>query len=83
MNLADFLIYLRQQLIVVRENKDVDEAHHLKTVFGTLVEASYQTDNATITTLLVAFEDASRDCIMSVPWKSDIPSENDIRVAFQ
>lgn len=80
--LADVVISLRQRLIEAAERQDRDGLGALKITFGELVETSYSTSEQSLTRIFVALEDAARDAVMGVPWKSDIPSVEAIHQAF-
>lgn len=76
--LAELLLSLRQRLLDAREKKDQTQLYYLKITFGTLVEAAYTTEDKTLITLLVDFEDATRDSMSGAAWKSSIPSVESI-----
>lgn len=80
--LTDMVITLRQRLIEAGERHDRDGLGALKVTFGELVEASYGTQEKSLIEILVALEDAARDAVMGVSWKSDIPTIEAIHQAF-
>jgi hypothetical protein len=82
MTLPDLLCHLRERLIEARERNDQESLVELKTTFTILREVSYSSEDEKLITLVVALEDSARDAIMSVPWKSDIPSVETIRSAL-
>lgn len=80
--LADMVIKLRQRLIEAGERHDRDGLGAMKVTFGELVEASYGTHEKSLIEILVALEDAARDAVVGVSWKSDIPTIEAIQLAF-
>lgn len=80
---VDMVLSLRQRLLDAREQDDRTSLGVLQTTFGALIEASYRTQERTLIEILVALEDAARDAAMGVGWKSDIPSVETIRRAFE
>ena len=82
LTLASLIQNLRAQLLEARERQDGDLLLELKTAFTLLREASYESEDAQAITILVALEDAARDGLLGVPWKSDIPSVDTVSAAF-
>ncbi|MBC7810259.1 MAG: hypothetical protein H7175_03890 [Burkholderiales bacterium] len=72
--LIDLLLSLRQRLLDAREKNDKTQLSYLKITFGTLVEAAYTVEDKALVAILVDLEDAARDSITGVDWKSSIPS---------
>ncbi len=78
----DIFLYLRQRLLDAREQKDVDTLGNLQTVFIMLSDLAYLKKVGGLGAILEEFENSARDSIMGVPWKSTIPSEEEIRLAL-
>ncbi len=79
---AGILFGLRDHLIGSRTGQDMEALENLRVTFATLREVSYRVGNAALTRVVVALEDAARDSLMKVDWKSDIPSEAAIIAAI-
>jgi hypothetical protein len=82
MEMVDVVAFLRQNLLKAVEQKNRDELANLKIAFSLLVEASYEKNDSETTAILVKLEDAARDGVMGVSWKSDIPSVEMINAVF-
>lgn len=82
MTLPDVLLESRQHLLHAVAQHDVSRLGVLKTTFGVLVEAVYETQDEARIGLLVALEDTARDASLGVGWKGEIPSEAMIRQVF-
>ena len=79
----DIFLYLRQRLLDAREKRDMDIMSKLQTVFIILSDLAYLKKVGHLGAILEELENSARDSIMGVPWKSTIPSEEDIRSALQ
>ncbi len=82
LTLASMVRNLRARLLQAQEKQDRELLLELKAALTLLREASYESEDARAITVLVALEDAARDCLMGVPWKSDIPSVDVITATF-
>ncbi len=82
LTLATLILNFRVRLLEAREKQDREPLLELKAAFTLLREASYESEDTKAITVLVALEDATRDSLQGVPWKSDIPSNEEISVAF-
>ncbi|MDZ4767421.1 MAG: hypothetical protein SGI73_23020 [Chloroflexota bacterium] len=51
----------------------------MQIAFGRLIEAAYDHSSAPTIRSLVDLEDAARDALLGVDWKSDIPSPEQIQ----
>jgi hypothetical protein len=79
MTLADVLIDVRKQLI---EPKSGEQGEMLFVALSQLLETCYERGTETQCAIIVDLLDTARDVAMGVVGKSQIPSENDIQVAF-
>lgn len=79
----EIFLYLRQRLLDARDEKDTDVLVNLQTVFIILSDLAYLKKARGLGKILEEFENSARDSIMGVPWKSTIPSEEEIDLALQ
>ena len=79
--LETILLTLRAKLLEARTGNEEDALEELRITFSLLREASYESHIDPLITVLVAMEDAARDSLIGVPSKSDIPSEDSVRLA--
>src|SRR5919109_3049489 len=80
---TDIFLYLRQRLIDAREQNDLNTLGGLQRVFDIFLDLAFMKKNQPIGKILEDFECSARDSLMGVPWKSTIPSEEEIRLALQ
>jgi len=78
LTLAVLLLNIRSRLLEAREKQDRELLLELRTALTLLREASYESEDTKAITVLVALEDAARDGLQGVPWKSDIPSKDEM-----
>jgi hypothetical protein len=77
------LYSLRQNLLDATTKNDKHKLQDLKITFGRLVEEAYPSKDDAVISVLVALEDAARDALMDVRWKSNIPSVDTIEKAIK
>ena len=76
---TDIILDLRQRLLDAREQNDKDTLGHLAMIFDTIWDvAAKKIDQAMIYRILEDLENSAYDSIRGVPWKSTIPSEEEI-----
>jgi hypothetical protein len=81
LTLADLLCSLRQRLLDAKAQKDRQLLSELLITFGILREASYDSKDTPVITVLVALEDCARDFVGGMGFDSDVPAIEVIRVA--
>lgn len=79
--LSALLRSLRTMLLKAREAQGSEDLEYLMVTFSMLRRAMYAIEKESVIEVVVALEDAARDSIMGVPWKSGIPSEQAIDFA--
>ena len=82
LTLAMLLLNIRTRLLEARDKQDRELLLELKSALTLLREASYESGDTKAIAVLVALEDAARDGLQGVPWKSDIPSKDQMTAAF-
>ncbi len=82
MTVPDLLCYLRQRLLEARGKNDDAILDELAVALTVLREVGYISEDKKFIALVTALEDSARDAIMRVPFKSTIPSVEEIRAAF-
>ena len=76
---TDILLALRQHLLNARQQNDMDALHSLEMVFGILEEVVSKTNTrGKIFGVLDDLGTSAREAIHGIPWKSTIPSEEEI-----
>jgi signal transduction histidine kinase len=76
---TDILLALRQHLLNARQQNDMDALHSLEMVFGILEEvAGKKNTQGIIFGVLDDLATSAREAIHGIPWKSTIPSEEEI-----
>ena len=75
---TDILLYLRQCLLDAREPRDVKKLIEIQTVCEFLSSLVYSKEIRGIGLILEELENSAADSIAGVPWKSTIPSEEEI-----
>jgi len=76
---TDILLDLRQRLLVAREQNDINSLANLAIVLDMLGDvAAKKIEQGLIFSVLENLECSVRDSIQGVPWKSTIPSEEEI-----
>ncbi|MFN8372357.1 MAG: hypothetical protein U0694_05710 [Anaerolineae bacterium] len=83
LTLQDLLLSLRQSVLDAIEHNDKNKLQDLKITFGRLVEEAYASHDDAVIAILVALEDAARDALTGVSWKSDIPSVESVEKAIK
>jgi hypothetical protein len=79
----DIIFYLRDRLLQAREQNDLNILADLQKACILLSDLAYAKEVGALGAILEDFESSARDSIMGVPWKSTIPSEEEIRLALQ
>ncbi len=82
MTVPDLLCYLRQRLLEARGKNDDAILDELAVALTVLREVGYISEDKKFITLVTALEDSTQDAIMRVPFKSEIPSVEEIRSAL-
>lgn len=76
---TDIILALRQHLLHARQQNDMDALHSLAMVFGIIEEvASKKNTQGKIFGVLEDLGTSAREAIHGIPWKSTIPSEEEI-----
>jgi hypothetical protein len=81
LTLTGLLCSLRQRLLDAREQKDQTLLGELMITFSILREASYNSKDTSVITILVALEDCARDFLGGMGFKRDMPTVEVIRAA--
>ncbi len=82
MTVSDVLCYLRQRLLEAREKNDDTTLGELMVALTVLREVGYISEDKKFIALVTALEDSTQDALMRVPFKSAIPSVEEIRTVF-
>jgi hypothetical protein len=78
MSIEEIILYLRQQLLEMRNEQDRQAIFELLNTFKMLTKVSHENGDKRLTALLVNLTDAARDLHMGKP-NITIPNEDDIR----
>jgi len=81
MNVADMILYLRQQLLSLRTKPDRRATAELLATFKMLTRAAYEQNNKALIAVLVDLTDSTRDVYMGKPLNGRLPAEARIRAA--
>ncbi len=81
MDIADMILYLRQQLLTLRAAPDRQAAAELLATFKVLTRAAYQQGDRDLMAVLVDLADSARDLYMGRPLNGKLPAEAQIRAA--
>ena len=79
----DIFLHLRQRLLLARQQNNVEVLMEIQTVCDFLSDLADLKSMQNVGAILEEIESSARDSIMGVPWKSTIPSEEEIRLALQ
>jgi hypothetical protein len=80
MTIADLICYLRQKLLIARNDKNTEDLKNLWDAINLMLESAYECGDRDVGALLEAMGDSIRDSLMGVEWKSEIPSVETINV---
>ena len=78
----DIFLYLRKRLLDAREPSDVEKLVEIQAICEFLLYLVYSKQTPGLGSILEEFESSARDSIMGVPWKSNIPSEEEIKLVL-
>lgn len=78
----DIFLYLRERLLGARAQNDAKLLTEIQTVCDLLLDFAYLKGVQGVGIILEEFESSARDSLMGVPWKSTIPSEEEIRLVL-
>ncbi len=81
MDIADMILYLRQQLLTLRAAPDRQAAAELLATFKVLIRAAYEQGDRDLMAVLVDLADSTRDLYMGRPLNGKLPAEAQIRAA--
>lgn len=83
MTIEDIILYLRQQLLELRNAQDRQSISELLSTFKMLTKASFENGDKALTAILVSLTDAARDLYMGKALNGSVPSEEDVRAAVK
>lgn len=81
MNIADMIVYLRQQFLTLRGENNRQAVAELLATFKMLTRAAYENQDTELIAILVDLTDCTRDLYMGKPVNGRLPTEERIRVA--
>ncbi len=79
MTVVDLLCHLRQRLIGLREANDQEGLRRVWAGLQLFLDSAYAYQDRQVAAILEDMEDAVRDSLMGVDWKSTIPSLESIK----
>jgi hypothetical protein len=79
MTVIDLLCHLREQLVSLREANNQDGLRNLWGGLQLILESAYKYQDKDVAAILEEMEDAIRDSLMGVEWKSNVPSVESIK----
>ena len=79
MTISDLICYLRQQLVIARNDKNEKELQRLWDGINLFLESAYESGDKDVGAILEAMGDSIRDSFMGVEWKSEMPSVEAIK----
>ena len=82
MTLLDFLLSLRQRLLIAMDSNNRQSAEEIFITLSTLRDVSYEQENEELTSLIVDLVDSARDIASGIRGKSEIPTVKNIQSLF-
>jgi len=79
MSIVDLLLYIHSQFLKARAEKDAEALRDIWGAIDLFVEVAYQTKDKEVAGVLEDIGDSIRDALMNEEWKSNVPTEEQIK----